>query len=321
MKYSIVICSRNRSASLKDTLTAFSLQTKNNPVDHEIIVVDNASTDKTKDVVHDLTANFNGRLHYYCEERIGIPFARNRGIKESSGDVIVFVDDDCIPADNYIQTLEHLFDGFPETVGFIGGKIDPLFEGGAKLPEWFAHNYDFFWGPLAILNYGNQPFTIGKEQLMVKDRLFYSANLAVKKELFEKYGGISENKMLAGDTDLCLRLLAAGILGGYEPRLTVHHRINKKRLAPSTYRRWFYLRGQYRDLSFHYEKKFFYPFGIPTWLFKNIVTHFLRSLLTDDFAERLRLQCWSSYFCGQAVKIMRKIGVVNNQFPYEITGH
>jgi glycosyltransferase involved in cell wall biosynthesis len=318
MKFSIIICSRNRASDLKGTLEAFVQQTRLEEIPYEIIAVDNDSVDKTKETVEGLIPRFQGRLRYIHESRIGIPFARNRGIKESLGEVIVFVDDDCLPREDYIYNLNKIFNKLENGVGFVGGRIDPLFDPGVNIPQWL-HDDPFFWGPLAVLNYGPAPFNIGHEQLKTKDRLFFSANMAVKKELFNRYGGITENKLLTGDTDLCLRLIFNGILGRYEPELIVRHKIEQQRLAPETYRRWFYQRGKYRDLTFPHEPRFYHPFGIPIWLLRKAFHQYKHSLKATTFGKKLRHQCDYSFTCGQIVKIFKKIGRVNNQFLKEIS--
>ena len=304
MQFSIVIVTQNRAESLNSTLEAFLRQKNAEACDYEIIVVDNKSDDETKTVVEGLLPHFNNQLRYCLETRQGIPFARNHGIRASRGNWVVFVDDDCIPAEDYLLSLRRIFDQLDKSVGLVGGKIDPLLEDGARLPEW--HDLPFFWGPLAILDYGPEPFKIGKEQLKTKDRLFFSANMAVRKELFERYGGINETKLITGDTELCLRLLKEGILGEYRPDLLVRHKIRQQRMSPEAFRRWYYIRGKYRELTFDYTPKLYYPFGVPTWVLRRIAHNYVRSLKAKSFGRKLEMQCYTLFLCGQAVKIAKK---------------
>lgn len=93
---SVVICTYNRCESLKSTLDSFLKQECDGTFDYEVIIVDNNSKDKTKNVVESYNQKFNSHLKYVFEQNQGLSYARNRGIKESKGKIIAFTDDDCI---------------------------------------------------------------------------------------------------------------------------------------------------------------------------------------------------------------------------------
>ena len=86
---------------LKSCLNSLVTQTKKSD---EVIVVDNSSNDNTKNVV----INFNKQLpiRYIFEPRIGIPIARNTGIKNAKYDIIAFIDDDCVADKNFDQPAQ-----------------------------------------------------------------------------------------------------------------------------------------------------------------------------------------------------------------------
>jgi glycosyltransferase involved in cell wall biosynthesis len=86
-------------------------------------VVDNASTDTTASVALSFQGSLN--LKFIREERIGIPYARNAGLRTASGDVLAFIDDDCEAEPEWLAELEKPFLEDPH-VGSVGGSVLPL---------------------------------------------------------------------------------------------------------------------------------------------------------------------------------------------------
>jgi glycosyltransferase involved in cell wall biosynthesis len=89
----VIICTRNRAKLLRDAMASVVEQGIPKS-DYEIVVVDNASTDETPDVV----AEFRGSAHirYVHEEKLGLCIARNTGWRAASGRYVAFFDDDAI---------------------------------------------------------------------------------------------------------------------------------------------------------------------------------------------------------------------------------
>jgi len=101
---SIIICTRNRAASLAQTLASLGDVRIPPGRSSEIIVVDNGSSDETADVVRQARVR-NAQVKYILEARPGQARARNRGIAEAAGDVIVFTDDDVTPARDWVERI------------------------------------------------------------------------------------------------------------------------------------------------------------------------------------------------------------------------
>ncbi len=129
---SIIICTQSRSTLLKSCLQSFI--TQNQIFDNiEYIVVDNQSTDNTKEV----TISFQNKLsnlYYVFEEKIGLSHARNKGVEVSKYNWVCFMDDDALAhADFNVVMLEtinqHLFDGF-------GGMFYPWYR--TPKPKWLS---------------------------------------------------------------------------------------------------------------------------------------------------------------------------------------
>ncbi len=93
---SIIICTRDRAESLKETLRAVGETLVPDDLDVEVLVVDNGSRDRTRRVVRQ--AKLWGRApRYVYEPRLGLSCARNTGMAAARGAVLLWTDDDVRP--------------------------------------------------------------------------------------------------------------------------------------------------------------------------------------------------------------------------------
>ena len=136
MVLSITICTYNRLEYLKKCLNSILDQTKSNP-DIEINIIDNNSTDKTKEYIYKMQKTFP-ELNYYVEKKQGISFARNLSFEVCKGEYLAFVDDDAVINKNWlISLLNELRNKNPNIV--YGGPIYPKFENEPE--KWIDKNY------------------------------------------------------------------------------------------------------------------------------------------------------------------------------------
>ncbi|HNW43239.1 MAG TPA: glycosyltransferase family A protein [Elusimicrobiales bacterium] len=127
---SVVIVTFNRAEMLGEALASLAVQAR---LPDEVVVVDNDSSDRTRGVA----AGFEGRLplKYVLEKRRSIPAARNAGVQNSSGDIVVFTDDDCVADRQWLYHLERVFLENP-AVGLVGGEILPCRHKGTFVEEF-----------------------------------------------------------------------------------------------------------------------------------------------------------------------------------------
>jgi GT2 family glycosyltransferase len=111
MRASVIIPTYNRSSFLARTLTGFALQRQR---DFEVIVVDDGGGDDSRSVVTGFSTEFEVRYHH--REHRGISAARNAAIQEARGDILVFNDDDRVPAPDFIGDHVAAHDGKPRVV-------------------------------------------------------------------------------------------------------------------------------------------------------------------------------------------------------------
>src|SRR2546428_3124653 len=114
---SVVIPSRNRRATLMALLERVGPQTAG----AEIVVVDNGSTDGTREALARLEAD--GRVRVVLEPTPGATRARNAGARAARGDLLAFVDDDALPADGWLAALLAPFAN--PHVAAAGGRLAP----------------------------------------------------------------------------------------------------------------------------------------------------------------------------------------------------
>jgi len=134
LSISVVIVTRNRAELLKDALDSLTRQSRQ---PDEVIIVDNDSKDNTKEAA----LNFSDRLNikYVYEPKRGIPHARNAGIRNTTGDIIASIDDDCVADENWLKYLEITFIRDPN-VGVVGGELSYFIIGDGNLEAFYAKN-------------------------------------------------------------------------------------------------------------------------------------------------------------------------------------
>jgi glycosyltransferase involved in cell wall biosynthesis len=123
MKVSILIASYNRSSSLLKFLQELASQVVPEDLDWEVLIVDNNSTDGTGKAVAPLVEKNPQRFRYFLETRQGKSAALNTGIKESTGEILAFTDDDCLPNPDWLSSIVEEFSADP-SLGAIGGRVE-----------------------------------------------------------------------------------------------------------------------------------------------------------------------------------------------------
>jgi len=140
VKASVIICAHNpRPDYLNQVIDALRLQTLPTSL-WELLIVDNASATPLAPV---LNLAWHPHQRVMREEKLGVTYARLRGITESVGDVLVFVDDDNVLNADYLEQVVAIAEKHPR-MGSWGGSIHPQFE--QPPPEWTRR----YWEMLAI---------------------------------------------------------------------------------------------------------------------------------------------------------------------------
>ena len=262
---SVVIGTYNRCQLLAGALECLVAQ-ECPGVRYELIVVDNNSTDNTRDVVNSF-ASRDSRVRYVFEDQQGISYARNAGINESCSPIVAFTDDDVRVAPDWVATIKKTFDAHPE-IGFIGGKVLPVWA--APPPKWLTKQH---WMPLGVLDHGDREFYLEASGVTG----VIGANLVVRRELFEKVGMFAPDVQLVKgghgtmeDHEFIARLWRGGVIGLYVPQLVVQAPVEPDRIKKKYHRRWH--KGHGRSYAImreeRMEKASWYLFGVPAHLYR-----------------------------------------------------
>lgn len=143
--FSIVVATRDRAASLRRLLGAIAQQ-DHTPGYLEYVVVDNGSTDDTRDVTAEFARVAGNPVRYVSESRQGLALARNMGAERASGRLLVFVDDDILPTEGWLDAFRDLASSDPG-LAVAGGKIEPKWPDGQP-PSWLPERYMWLYGRL-----------------------------------------------------------------------------------------------------------------------------------------------------------------------------
>lgn len=216
---SLIVCTYNRDKYLYGALQCIA--ENGFPCEaYEIVLINNLSTDSTEAECQRFASDYpNVNFLYFVESQQGLSFARNRGIQESHGDFLVFLDDDSYIQEYYLLHLQQQLDHHPDTAAF-GGKIDPVFESG-EAPKWLS-KWTYSWVSAIDLGDNVRKFE-GK-------RFPIGANMGIRKDLVAQIGlfntqlGRSKKNLMGGEEkDLFERVRDHGGVIYYFPDVVVHH--------------------------------------------------------------------------------------------------
>ena len=242
MRMSIIICTYNRVFLLEKCINSVLNSMIDDRDDIEIIVVDNNSTDETFYKIDKInTSNGSNMIKYFLNKTQGLSSSRNLGIIKSSGELLLFLDDDALLDKNCLKNYLYYYEKFGYRC--MGGKILPwpISYSFKDLPKWFNKS---LWGAFSMLDNGSN----------VK-RVFYpyypyGTNLVVHRNIFEKYGyfdeslGRKKNNLVSNEEiEFLLRLEDDDESIYYIPYSIVYHCVQKKRLKLSFFVKRFFFQG------------------------------------------------------------------------------
>ena len=227
MKISVVIPIYNAEKTILKCLESISSQIPPHPPltkggeggFFELILVDNNSTDSSVQLIKDfISKNKNLNIQLLHELKQGSCAARNRGAKAAKGKIIVNTDPDCVADKGWLKDIASAFDTPPASPGGDGGVVAVA-----------GNIYGF--SPESLIEKFLSIFTlrgIGEHRIFDSYNLFTggfaTANLSVRKDVFERIDGFDENINIFGeDHDLCARIYKAGYKIKTVPNAVIYH--------------------------------------------------------------------------------------------------
>lgn len=228
---SIIIPIFNSVATIRQCLDSVSKQTYAKER-YEIVVIDDGSTDGSSDCVLEY------QVILIKQSNKGPACARNRGVKCAKGELVIFLDSDCVVASDWIQKHVNVHvSGCDEGVrlGCVGGsmilpkKHNTIIE----LSDYYSSWYE-------------PPLASAKQ----KYEYLPSTNLSILKNVFEMVGGFNENLRCGEDVEFGMRLLGRGYVIKCCPEIEVEH-YSRTTLSSfmSHHYQWGYYAPQFRKFG------------------------------------------------------------------------
>lgn len=219
MDVSVIVCTYNRAASLSRCLEHLAAQDVPPGLAWEVLVIDNNSTDETPEVVRLFAVEGRVPIRLVREERQGLCFARNRGLAESAGEIVAYLDDDILAEAEWLTGIVSVF---RETACDAAGGAIHLETGGRLLPKWLI---PILWGYLGYIDHGDRRVDLDGIR-----NYPHGGNMAFRREVFDRIGlfdvsvGRTGSKLFKGsETEFFHRLAPTEAKIVYEPAARVRH--------------------------------------------------------------------------------------------------
>jgi glycosyltransferase involved in cell wall biosynthesis len=199
MTFSVIIPTYNDWERLEKCVRSLIESSLNHGLEYEIIVVDNAESHHPPERVKKLD-----KIKWVHETTPGSYAARNSGAREAAGRYLAFTDSDCVPEEDWLINAGRVF---KETgCDLIGGRID-LFR--VENSSYFAYVYE--------------KHTAFSQSKNVPKGHSVTANLIVKRNVFESLGGFNSGMKSGGDWEFTKRAVDSGYSLAYADDVRVQH--------------------------------------------------------------------------------------------------
>jgi len=230
---SIIIPTLNRDTYL--VLALESLVQQNFPANQfEILIVDNGSTDKTQAISKQFINHHPSfQIRYVYEPEPGLLSGRHRGVLESAGDILIFIDDDIVASVNWLQAIHEAF--CDATVQLVGGPNLPKYEVAPPLwLDWFW--YEYAGGKFcAFLSLAD----MGDSARQIDPSCIWGLNFSIRKQALLALGGFHPDNIPSylqafqgdGESGLTAKAASQGYKAMYHPGALVFHQVPKERMT------------------------------------------------------------------------------------------
>jgi glycosyltransferase involved in cell wall biosynthesis len=247
MLLSVILPTRDRARLLEQALRALAEQTLP-PQRFEVLVVDNGSTDDTRTV-----AEVTPGVRYVFEPKPGLHAGRHRGLKEATGDILVYADDDTRAMPGWLAAIAENFTD--AAVALVGGNNYPDFL--APPPDWLARLWrEPYLGGHAISLLSVLELPEGRRE--ISPLQVWGCNFAIRRQVLLDAGGFHPDAMPPelirfrgdGETHVSQAIAARGLRCMFDSRASVRHAVPQDRMTFDYFRRRAYLQG----ISYSYSR-------------------------------------------------------------------
>jgi glycosyltransferase involved in cell wall biosynthesis len=266
MKLSVIVATFNRKRELQDLLASLATQTLP-PAQFEVVVVDDGSSDGTNLLVETTIKKASFTIKYYYQQNKGPGKARNLGMERASGDVLIFIDSDCILPPEYLSTVHRAFE--EQKIDAYGGP-DRTAE---NFPAWDkAVNYTL----TSFITTGGLRGSEGAKLARYYPRSF---NMGFKRSLYERIGGFGSIYQYGEDIEFSHRILESGARVAFLPDAYVYH---KRRTNIRAFAKQIYKMGRARIQLARIDRKLLEPLHlVPSAVLIAVALFIIGSLLSE----------------------------------------
>jgi len=292
----VLMATHNGAGTLPRVLDSY-IQLDSPPCGWKLIVVDNASTDETPDILKSYVGKLPLKIIF--TEKRGKNIALNEGLKYVEGDLVVFTDDDVVPEQNWLVALWDAAGAHAE-YDIFGGKIVPVWP--VEPDDWIVRlvNFGVTYAitPVELVSGPVPALQIWGPNMAVRRKLFFEGHY------FDCAVGPQEGQYKMGsETDFTCRLEQLGYRCWFVNEAVVGHIIRKHQLE----RKWIIQRAfRYGRHVYSHEKgkmpgttRFFR--GVPRWVYRQLLSYYLDlvfSVLTNDLDKKFSSEWEISFLKG-----------------------
>ena len=244
MFLSVIIPTRNRARHLEGVLSSLRGQT-HGAESFEVLVVDNGSTDNTREVCESYRTLLPG-FQYLYESQPGLHVGRHLGMKRAQADILVYADDDIEAFPTWLEGIAEPFGD--EQVVLVGGKNLPKFE--LEPPVWILRMWEKDRQGGRMIPYLSI-LDLGDEFKVINPYYVFGCNFSIRKSVLLEAGGFHPDAMPPeliryrgdGETHLARHIIEHDYKAIYHPKASVHHLVPGERMTEEYFCRRAFAQG------------------------------------------------------------------------------
>ncbi|MBE9201933.1 MULTISPECIES: glycosyltransferase family 2 protein [unclassified Nodularia (in: cyanobacteria)] len=242
---SAIICTHNRDSYLGAAID--SLLAQDFTAEFEVVVVDNGSSDRTREVVEQRLGD--PRVKYVFEPTIGLSVARNTGARVARAEILAYLDDDAVASVSWLQVLYTAYQNHSQ-LAIAGGKVTLLWPPNIEPPPWLSPGLA---SNLGAYDLGDRMIYIQQPGLTPR-----GLNYSLRRSFLDEIGGfdphlgrVGKNLLSNEELQMTEFALQRGWQVAYLPEALVAHNVAPERLKRS----WFLNRGWWQGISECYREQ------------------------------------------------------------------
>jgi glycosyltransferase involved in cell wall biosynthesis len=233
---SVILINRNGGAYLPGALMTCRRDLEATLEAHkrfELLVVDNGSTDDSLKVIKDHLEGAHFRWRLVCEPQAGVNYARNTGVRESTGEALIFVDSDVIFHPGWLQAYLAAFAKYPD-IDVFGGRVAlGTIEG--QVPDWLDVSGPYRRPSIVVqIDHGRET----KVMPLTDETGPVGPNMAFRRRVFDRIGlfdtrfGLRPGSLVAGaEAEFFGRLVSAHVPFVYVGEAVVDHPLKRAQIS------------------------------------------------------------------------------------------